>query len=138
MLGTAIVQVFDLQVGVTGLNEKTLRRTATPYRAIHTHPMSHADYYPGARQLALKLLVDPDSDLILGAQAVGASGVDKRIDVIATATSMAGAQWQMATPGPELEAVYRSDPRLRHAIVEVGPRLTRVLTALLAGMDTDA
>ncbi|WP_313545273.1 TetR family transcriptional regulator [Leifsonia aquatica] len=56
------------------------------------------------------------------------------IDVIATATSMAGAQWQMATPGPELEAVYRSDPRLRHAIVEVGPRLTRVLTALLAGM----
>lgn len=59
------------------------------------------------------------------------------IDVIATATSMAGAQWQMATPGPELEAVYRSDPRLRHAIVEVGPRLTRVLTALLAGMDAE-
>ncbi|UAJ78788.1 TetR family transcriptional regulator [Leifsonia sp. ZF2019] len=56
------------------------------------------------------------------------------IDVIATATSMAGAQWQMATPGPELQALYRSDPRLRHAIVEVGPRLTRVLTALLTGM----
>lgn len=56
------------------------------------------------------------------------------IDVIATATSMAGAQWQMATPGPDLEALYRSDPRLTHAIVQVGPRLTRVLTALLAGL----
>lgn len=56
------------------------------------------------------------------------------IDVIATATSLAGAQWQMATPGPELEELYRSDPRLRHAIVHVEPRLTRVLTALLAGL----
>jgi AcrR family transcriptional regulator len=58
----------------------------------------------------------------------------QRVDVIATATSLAGALWQMATPGPEVEALYRSDPRLGHAIVEVGPRLTRVLTALLAGL----
>jgi AcrR family transcriptional regulator len=56
------------------------------------------------------------------------------VDVIATATSMAGALWQMATPGPEVQALYRSDPRLAHAVVEVGPRLTRVLTALLAGL----
>ena len=55
------------------------------------------------------------------------------VDVIATATSLAGALWQMATPGPEVQALYRSDPRLAHAVVEVGPRLTRVLTALLAG-----
>ena len=55
------------------------------------------------------------------------------VDVIATATSMAGALWQMATPGPEVQALYRSDPRLAHATVEVGPRLTRVLTALLTG-----
>lgn len=59
------------------------------------------------------------------------------IDVIATATSMAGAQWQMATPGPELAALYRGDPRLRHAIVDVEPRLTRVLTALLTGMASE-
>jgi AcrR family transcriptional regulator len=57
------------------------------------------------------------------------------VDVIATATSLAGALWQMATPGPEVGALYRSDPRLAHAVVEVGPRLTRVLTALLAGLD---
>jgi len=55
------------------------------------------------------------------------------VDVIATATSLAGALWQMATPGPEVQALYRSDPRLAHAVVEVGPRLTRVLTALLTG-----
>jgi hypothetical protein len=56
------------------------------------------------------------------------------VDVIATATSLAGALWQMATPGPEIQDLYRGDPRLAHAIVEVGPRLTRVLTALLTGL----
>ena len=56
------------------------------------------------------------------------------VDVIATATSLAGALWQMATPGPEVQALYRSDPRLAHATVEVGPRLTRVLTAVLTGL----
>lgn len=59
------------------------------------------------------------------------------VDVIATATSLAGALWQMATPGPEVQQLYRSDPRLAHAVVEVGPRLTRVLTALLAGFPRD-
>jgi AcrR family transcriptional regulator len=56
------------------------------------------------------------------------------VDVIAAATSLAGALWQMATPGPEVQALYRSDPRLAHAIVEVGPRLTRILTALITGL----
>ncbi|MGH3168401.1 MAG: TetR/AcrR family transcriptional regulator [Trebonia sp.] len=63
-------------------------------------------------------------------------GLDSRqcVDVMATATSLAGALWQMATPGPEVMELYRSDPRLAHAVVEVGPRLVRVLTALLAGL----
>jgi AcrR family transcriptional regulator len=56
------------------------------------------------------------------------------VDVIATATSLAGALWQMATPGPEVQQLYRSDPRLAHATVEVAPRLTRVLAALLTGL----
>ena len=55
------------------------------------------------------------------------------VDVIATATSLAGALWQMATPGAEVLELYRSDPRLGHAVVEVGPRLTRMLTAMLTG-----
>jgi AcrR family transcriptional regulator len=58
------------------------------------------------------------------------------VDVIATATSLAGALWQMATPGPEVRELYRTDPRLAHAVVEVGPRLSRVLTALLTGLGT--
>jgi AcrR family transcriptional regulator len=57
------------------------------------------------------------------------------VDVIATATSLAGALWQMATPGPEVQELYRSDPRLAHAVVEVGPRLTRILAAVMAGLN---
>ncbi|MDH6677848.1 NADPH-dependent 2,4-dienoyl-CoA reductase/sulfur reductase-like enzyme/rhodanese-related sulfurtransferase [Rhodococcus sp. LBL1] len=86
--GTAVVGVFGLIVTATGWNEKRLRAAGRPYQAIHTHPQSHAGYYPGAQQMALKLLVDPETDAILGAQAVGGEGVDKRIDIIATA--MAG------------------------------------------------
>lgn len=56
------------------------------------------------------------------------------VDVIATVTSLAGALWQMATPGPEVQHLYRSDPRLAHAVVEVGPRLIRVLTTFFAGL----
>ncbi len=88
VLGTAIVGVFGLSVASTGWNEKRLRASGTPYRAVHTHPANHAGYYPGAEEMSLKLLVDPATDRILGAQGVGGAGVDKRIDVIATA--MAG------------------------------------------------
>ena len=85
VLGTAIVGVFGLQVASTGWSEKRLRAAGRRYRAVHAHPASHATYYPGAAAMALKLLVDPDTDAIQGAQGVGDSGVDKRIDVIATA-----------------------------------------------------
>jgi NADPH-dependent 2,4-dienoyl-CoA reductase/sulfur reductase-like enzyme/rhodanese-related sulfurtransferase len=84
-LGTAIVQVFDVVAATTGWNEKRLAAAGRPYRALHAHPLHHAGYYPGARPLALKLLFDPDDGAILGAQAVGREGVDKRIDVLATA-----------------------------------------------------
>ncbi len=85
VLGTAIVGVFGLQVAASGWNEKRLRAAGRPYRAIHTHPASHAGYYPGAEGMSLKLLVDPATDAILGVQGVGREGVDKRIDVVATA-----------------------------------------------------
>ena len=85
VLGTAIVGVLGLQVAAVGWNEKRLVAAGRPHRIIHTHPLSHAGYYPGAQGLALKLLVDPGTDAILGAQAVGRDGADKRIDVIATA-----------------------------------------------------
>ncbi|MEY2634935.1 MAG: hypothetical protein RIS75_875 [Actinomycetota bacterium] len=84
-IGTAILKVFDLTVAATGWNERRLKAAGRPYVAIHTHPGSHAGYYPGAEQMRIKLLIEPKAGQILGAQAVGAEGVDKRIDVIATA-----------------------------------------------------
>lgn len=83
-LGTAILKAFDLAAACTGLSETQLRANGIDYRATITHSGSHASYYPGAKQLSLKLIYAPDGR-ILGAQAVGADGADKRIDVIATA-----------------------------------------------------
>ncbi len=86
-IGTAIVKVFSRTAAMTGWNEARLRAAGRPYRAIHSHPMNHASYYPGAEQMSIKLLFDPIDGMILGAQAVGGSGVDKRIDVLATAVT---------------------------------------------------
>jgi rhodanese-related sulfurtransferase len=83
--GTAICKVFDLAFAMTGPSERALERAGRPYRRIYIHPADHASYYPGAQSISLKLLFDPADGRILGAQAVGKSGVDKRIDVIATA-----------------------------------------------------
>ncbi|CNC39451.1 CoA-disulfide reductase [Yersinia pseudotuberculosis] len=84
-LGTAIAKVFDLSAACTGNNERLLKRLAIPYQVVHIHGMSHASYYPGAHQISLKLLFSPENGRILGAQAVGQGGTDKRIDVLATA-----------------------------------------------------
>jgi NADPH-dependent 2,4-dienoyl-CoA reductase/sulfur reductase-like enzyme/rhodanese-related sulfurtransferase len=84
-IATAIVKVFDLVAATTGWNEKRLVAAGRGFLAIHTHPTSHASYYPDAKPMALKLLVDPATGAVLGAQGVGAEGVDKRIDVLATA-----------------------------------------------------
>ncbi len=84
-IGTAIVKVFDLVVASTGWNEKRLASSEIPFTVIHTHPNSHAGYYPGAKPMVLKLLFHPITGEIYGAQGVGTEGVDKRIDIIATA-----------------------------------------------------
>ena len=84
-IGTAIVKVFDLMIATTGWNEKRLKVSGRSYTSIHSHPNSHAGYYPDAKQMTLKLIFDPQSGEILGAQGVGIEGVDKRIDVISTA-----------------------------------------------------
>lgn len=83
--GTAICKVFDLAVASTGKNEKTLQREGIGYEKVYVHTASHASYYPGAEVVSLKLLFAPDSGKILGAQAVGKDGVDKRIDILAVA-----------------------------------------------------
>jgi NADPH-dependent 2,4-dienoyl-CoA reductase/sulfur reductase-like enzyme/rhodanese-related sulfurtransferase len=100
--GTAIVRLFKLAAGCTGANEKSLRRAGIPYQAVHLHPASHAGYYPGASPIALKVLFAPDTGKLLGAQAVGPDGVDKRIDVLATALKAGMTVHDLA----ELELAY--------------------------------
>ena len=102
VLGTAIVGLFGLAASATGWNERTARRAGRNVRVIHIHPANHAGYYPGASTLHLKLVVDADTDAILGAQAIGKEGADKRIDVIATAMR-AGLK---ATDLADLELAY--------------------------------
>jgi NADPH-dependent 2,4-dienoyl-CoA reductase/sulfur reductase-like enzyme/rhodanese-related sulfurtransferase len=84
-LGTAIVRVFDVAAGLTGWTEKRLRAAGRPYRTITVNDNHHAGYFPGAKQVMVKLLWDPATGCVLGAQVTGLAGVDKRVDVLATA-----------------------------------------------------
>lgn len=83
--GTAIVKVFERTAALTGSAEKSLQRAGRDYRAIYVHPANHAGYYPGAESMTLKLLFEPESGRVLGAQGVGGAAVDKRIDVLSVA-----------------------------------------------------
>lgn len=100
-LGTAIVGAFGRVAAVVGASERVLREAGVEHCVIHTHPLHHVGYYPGAQPMAIKLLVSPD-DVILGAQAVGGEGVDRRIDVIATAMRAGMRASELA----ELELAY--------------------------------
>ena len=84
-LGTSVVQMFDLTVASTGASERFLKANEIPFLTSYTHSGSHASYYPGAEMMAIKLFFSPSSGKVLGAQIIGKQGVDKRIDVIATA-----------------------------------------------------
>lgn len=84
-LGTSVLKVFNLTVSATGNNQRMLEMKKIPYQAIHAHRNNHASYYPNATNISLKLLYHPETLEILGAQAVGEEGTEKRMDVIATA-----------------------------------------------------
>ena len=83
--GTAIVRVFEVTAAMTGASEKVLRRANQEFRKVYVHPTDHATYYPGAERMTLKVLFESTEGRILGAQAVGGAGVDKRIDILAVA-----------------------------------------------------
>ncbi len=83
--GTAICKVFNLAIGMTGLSEKAAKRAGVKYEKVYVHGASHASYYPGAASLSMKMLFELETGKVLGAQAVGADGVDKRMDVLAVA-----------------------------------------------------
>ncbi len=88
VFGTAIVRVFEQTAAMTGLSIKLAKRLGKPVRSVTIVSNQHAGYYPGATPLTLKLVYEPETGIVLGAQAVGRDGVDKRIDVIATALAM--------------------------------------------------
>jgi NADPH-dependent 2,4-dienoyl-CoA reductase/sulfur reductase-like enzyme/peroxiredoxin family protein/rhodanese-related sulfurtransferase/TusA-related sulfurtransferase len=83
--GTSVLGLFDLTVAMTGASEKTLKRESIAYEKVYLHPAQHVGYYPGSAQMTIKLLFSPDDGRVLGGQIVGTDGVDKRIDVLATA-----------------------------------------------------
>lgn len=99
--GTSIIKVFGKTAAATGVNERTLKQVGRKFRAVHLHPASHATYYPGASAIALKLIFD-DEGRILGAQAFGKDGVDKRMDVIAAVMRLNGTVHDLA----DLELSY--------------------------------
>jgi rhodanese-related sulfurtransferase len=84
-IGTAIVRVFDLAAGITGYSETRLKLEGLSYQTVTVNGGSHASYFPGAETITFKLLWEPETGRILGAQAHGKDGVDKRLDIIATA-----------------------------------------------------
>ncbi|KAI9352819.1 FAD-dependent pyridine nucleotide-disulfide oxidoreductase [Obelidium mucronatum] len=83
--GTSICKVFETVLAATGASEKTLKRRNMPYEKVHLYPFNHVSYYPGAQKIAIKVLFDPTTRKVLGAQASGHDGVDKRIDVVSVA-----------------------------------------------------
>ena len=83
--GTAILGFFNHTAAMTGASEKTLQRFGQSYRKVYIHPAHHAGYYPGAEGMSLKLLFEPQTGKLLGAQGMGGAGVDKRVDVLAVA-----------------------------------------------------
>lgn len=86
VLGTSVAKVFDMTASSTGNNEKKLKQMGIEnYETVHLHPLSNAGYYPTANPMDLKLIFEVPSGRVLGAQAIGYTGVEKRIDVIATA-----------------------------------------------------
>ena len=101
-IGTAIVRAFNMTAASTGLSERILSMNQLPYKALHISGKDHAGYYPGATDMTLKLLFDPNTGKIYGAQGVGKKGVDKRIDILATAIKGNLTVFDL----PELEFTY--------------------------------
>jgi NADPH-dependent 2,4-dienoyl-CoA reductase/sulfur reductase-like enzyme/rhodanese-related sulfurtransferase len=101
-IATAIAKVFDLTVASTGLSEKALRAEGIPFVSSITHSASHAGYYPDAQPTSLKIVFSPDDGRLYGAQIVGCDGVDKRIDMIATALKHGGTVYDLQ----EIEHAY--------------------------------
>ncbi|NHI93406.1 MAG: pyridine nucleotide-disulfide oxidoreductase [Candidatus Lokiarchaeota archaeon] len=102
VLGTSVVKIFDMTVATVGLNEKSLKNIDITYDKIYLHPNNHAGYYPGAIPTAFKLIYEVPSGKVLGVQAIGGNGSEKRIDVVSTVIKFGGTVFDLE----ELELSY--------------------------------
>jgi rhodanese-related sulfurtransferase/TusA-related sulfurtransferase len=102
ILGASVVKIFDITVAAVGLTEKQLKETNINYEKVFVHPNNHAGYYPGATPITIKLLFEVPTGKVLGAQAVGGLGTEKRIDVISTVIKFEGTVFDLE----ELELTY--------------------------------
>ncbi|MBD3255599.1 MAG: pyridine nucleotide-disulfide oxidoreductase [Candidatus Lokiarchaeota archaeon] len=102
VLGASVLKVFDQTISFVGLSEKQLKNSDRKYEKIYIHPNNHASYYPGAIPITMKLLFEKDTGIILGAQAIGGTGTEKRIDVISTVIKYGGSVYDLE----ELELTY--------------------------------
>ncbi|MFZ2259259.1 FAD-dependent oxidoreductase [Luteococcus japonicus] len=93
--GTSVVKLFTMTVAATGANSRQLQAAGIDFSMVHVHPTGHAGYYPGTSPMHLKVLFSPDDGRLLGAQCAGFDGVEKRIDVIATALRMGGSVFDL-------------------------------------------
>ena len=100
--GSSVIKIFDMTAAATGINEKTAKALGINFDKVILSPMSHAGYYPGGKVMTMKVLFEKDTYRILGAQIVGFQGVDKRIDVIATAIRAGMKAYDLA----ELDLAY--------------------------------
>jgi NADPH-dependent 2,4-dienoyl-CoA reductase/sulfur reductase-like enzyme/rhodanese-related sulfurtransferase len=129
--GTSIVRVFDKTVAMTGASEKSLQRLGkkrrVDYGVVYVHPKNHADYYPGAEAMTLKLIFEKPTGRVLGAQAVGGAGVDKRIDVIAMALQMKATVFDLAQAELCYSPQYSS---AKDPVNQAGFQATNVLQGL--------
>ncbi len=100
--GSSVVKIFDLCIGGTGFNQRQLKDAKTPFETVIVHPGSHAGYYPGSKPITLKILFSTEDGRVLGAQAAGEDGADKRLDVLATAIRAKMTVWDLC----ELELCY--------------------------------
>ncbi len=101
-VGTAIVRAGELTAAITGANRQSLDTAGIDYTTLHLHPLNHAGYFPGAEQMSLLVHIDSTNGKVLGAQAVGKAGIDKRIDVLATAIRGGMDVWDLI----ELDLAY--------------------------------
>lgn len=137
VLGTAIVKVFDINVGITGLSERAARAAGIDVDSAYVLPSHHASYYPGAESMRIKLIYEKSTGRVVGAQIVGRSGIDKRLDVIATTIHFRGTIDDLASLDLAYAPPFGSAKDAVHFAAFVAQNQQRHVTESISANDLD-